>query len=105
AVANPSIIYASVARNEGEIYRSQDGGKNFALQHTGSQYLSGQGWYNNTIWAGDPTRPDLVVVGGLDLHRSTDGGTTLQKISEWWRAPQSAHADNHGIISHPNYNG
>jgi photosystem II stability/assembly factor-like uncharacterized protein len=105
AIANPKVVYASVARNKGEIYRSQDGGKTFSLSHSGSEYLSGQGWYNNIVWAGDPLRPDLVVVGGLDLHRSTNGGRSFQKISEWWRAPNSAHADHHGIVSHPNYNG
>ena len=67
--------------------------------------LSKQVWDDNVIWAGDPRRADLVVVGGLDLHRSTDGGRTLQRISEWWRVPLSAHADHHGIFSHPNYNG
>lgn len=105
ALGDASVVYASVDRRGGEIYRSQDGGKTFMLRHSGSKYLSGQGWYNNALWAGDPQRPDLVVVGGLDLYRSTDGGRTLQRISEWWRVPNSAHADHHAIVSHPNYNG
>ena len=105
AAADGNIVYASVDRNKGEIYRSTDGGQNFSLRSSGSQYLSAQGWYDNAIWAGDPTRPDLVVVGGIDLYRSLDGGRTLTKISEWWRAPASAHADQHAIVSHPSYNG
>jgi photosystem II stability/assembly factor-like uncharacterized protein len=105
AAADTKVVYASIDRSSGELYRSNDGGKTYALRNTGTQYLSGQGWYNNAVWAGDPTNPDLVVVGGLDLYRSTNGGTTLTQISEWWRAPSSAHADNHVIVSHPFYDG
>lgn len=105
ARANPNTLYASVDNNAGEVYVSADGGKTFALKNTGTNYLGGQGWYDNTIWAGDPTNVNLVVVGGLDLYRSTNGGTTFTQISQWWQAPASAHADHHTIVSHPGYNG
>ena len=105
ATADPNIIYASVDLNSGELWRSTDGGLTFSQRNTGGRYLSSQGWYDNAVWAGDPQRADLVIVGGVDLYRSTDGGQTLTKISEWWRAPSSAHADQHVIISHPRYNG
>lgn len=81
ARANPNTLYASVDNNAGEVYVSADGGKTFALKNTGTNYLGGQGWYDNTIWAGDPTNVNLVVVGGLDLYRSTNGGTTFTQIS------------------------
>lgn len=71
---------------------------------TPSDYLGGQGWYDNAIWAGDPTNADLVIVGGVDLYRSTDGGDQLAEISSWWE-PDSAHADQHAIIAHPSYDG
>ena len=105
AKANPNTVYASVDNNSGEVFRSNDGGKTYAKQNTGTNYLGSQGWYDNTIWAGDPTNVNLVVVGGLDLYRSTDGGTTFTQISQWWQAPASAHADHHAIVAHPNYNG
>jgi photosystem II stability/assembly factor-like uncharacterized protein len=105
AAADPAVIYASVDRNLGEIYRSSDSGRTFTLRNSGAHYLSQQGWYGNAIWAGDPTRPDLVVVGGMDLYRSIDGGQTLTKISDWRLSPASAHADHHAIVSHPGYNG
>jgi photosystem II stability/assembly factor-like uncharacterized protein len=104
-IADPNVVYASIDRASGEIYRSDDGGKSYGLRSSGTEYLSGQGWYNNAVWAGDPTNPDLVVVGGLDLHRSTNGGTTLTRISEWWQVPSSAHADHHVIVAHPLYDG
>jgi hypothetical protein len=84
----------------------------------------GQGWYGNALWAGDPTRPDLVVVGGIDLWKSEDGGQTLVRISNDgtvnngygadWRqtrkadgtlTPTSPHADQHAIVAHPQFDG
>src|SRR5205823_6505565 len=101
------IVYASVDMNEGEIYRSDDGGKTFAPRTNGSggQYLSSQGWYSNTIWAGDPNDENFVIVGGIEVHRSLDGGQTFEQISDWNLFPRTAHADQHVIVDHPNYNG
>lgn len=102
---DPSVVYASIDHNQGELYRSTDGGRTYELRAGLSGFLSAQGWYDNAIWAGDPTDAGLVVVGGVDLYRSADGGMTGEQISEWWRAPASAHADNHVIVAHPQYNG
>jgi photosystem II stability/assembly factor-like uncharacterized protein len=104
ARANGSVVYASVDDGTGKLYRSTDGGKTYTLRGTPG-HLAGQGWYANCLWAGDPTNPNLLVVGGLDLYRSTTGGTTFTKISVWQSAPASAHADHHVIVAHPKYNG
>jgi len=108
---DPKIVYASVQMNNGgEIWRSGDGGKSYARRNTQlangnhASYLGDQGWYGNSIWAGDPKNSDLVIVGGLDLYRSTDGGNILIDISTWWDT-RSAHADHHAIVSHASYNG
>ncbi|HXU36442.1 MAG TPA: hypothetical protein VN937_08770 [Blastocatellia bacterium] len=111
AAKNPLTVYASVQMNNGgEIWRSTDGGKSYSRRNTElkngahATYLGDQGWYANTIWAGDPGNSDLVIVGGLDLYRSTDGGNKLVDISTWWDK-RSAHADQHAIVAHPGYNG
>jgi hypothetical protein len=110
AAAAPSTVYASVDVNGGEIWRSVDGGLTFARRSTlnpdgdPASYLGDQGWYDNVIWAGDPTNDDLVIVGGIDLWRSTDGGNHLVDISTWWDSG-SAHADHHAIVAHPAYDG
>ena len=107
---NPSIVYASVNVNSGEIWRSTDGGKTYSKQGgktadgKPANYLGNQGWYDNIIWAGDPTNENLVVVGGVDLWRSTDAGNTLVDISTWW-SDKSSHADHHTIAAHPKFNG
>ena len=81
----------------------------FALQsscNSASSFLN-QGWYDNVI-AVDPVNPDRVWAGGIDLFRSDDGGASWGLASYWW-APKSdphyAHADQHGIVFHPQYDG
>lgn len=71
----------------------------------GSQdFSSTLGWYTNTI-AVDPTNPEVVFAGGVDLFRSDDGGETWGPITYWWASPPSAHADHHVIAFHPKWNG
>ena len=100
-----SLLYASVDTNDsqGEIYKSTDNGISWSFI-SNPKHLHNQGWYDNTIWV-DPTDENHLVIGGLDLHRSTDGGNNWTKISTWWRSPSSPHADNHAIVSDPGYNG
>ena len=110
ALNNPDIVYASVNVNGGEIWRSSDGGRTYAKRAStrpdgvAARYLGDQGWYDNVIWAGDPTNANFVIAGGIDLWRSTNGGSTLIDISTWWD-PRSAHADHHCIVGHPGFNG
>jgi photosystem II stability/assembly factor-like uncharacterized protein len=115
---DPNVVYASVQMSFGEIWRSTDGGLTYQrranlIQDNGSgaagdplpaPYLGTQGWYDNAIWAGDPTDSDLLIVGGINLWRSTDGGDTLAEISTW-KHPSSVHADHHAIVSHPAFDG
>jgi photosystem II stability/assembly factor-like uncharacterized protein len=107
ALANPSIVYASVDSNSGQVWRSTDSGQSFSpMDSVTSQgvlafYLGDQGWYDNAIWAGDPKDPNLLVVGGVDLWRSTDGGATLGPISNWQDASNVLHSDQHIIVSPP----
>ena len=107
---NPAIVYASVEGTSGELWRSTDGGKTYqrcrALAPDGDPagFLGEQGWYDNVLWADDPTDENLVLIGGVNLWRSTDGGDTLAEISTWWD-DRSAHADQHAIVSHPGYDG
>jgi photosystem II stability/assembly factor-like uncharacterized protein len=114
AATNSSIVYACVDQpgSQGQIWRSTDGGRNYTRMQgktaAGQEinFMNNQGWYANVIWAGDPTNSNLVIVGGLDLWRSTDGGNTFAQISYWDRTAEgSPHADHHVIVSHANYDG
>ncbi len=102
--SSPSTVFASMDNHNGEVYRSVDGGHSYSLRNSGNNYLGGQGWYGNALWV-DPTTTNVLIVGGIDLWRSADGGATLTKISEWQSAPISAHADHHVIVHSPAFNG
>ena len=104
AAANSDIVYASADIGGGRLLRSTDGGATYSTRNDTTNYLGEQGWYDNVVWAGDPTDAEFVLVGGVDLWRSTDGGATLTDISTWW-SPQSAHADHHVILAHPQFDG
>jgi photosystem II stability/assembly factor-like uncharacterized protein len=111
AAKGPDIVYASVQMADGEIWRSEDGGATYrprrtrTLDGSAAPYLGTQGSYDNAIWAGDPTNENLVIVGGINLWRSTDGGDVLAEISTWQAHPPSPHADQHAIVAHPAYDG
>ena len=79
----------------------------------GTSQMLNQGWYDNVLVV-DPTDQQSVD-GGVDLFRSDNGGVNWGVASYWWfqgngTPPnnvngQFAHADNHVIAFHPNYNG
>ena len=104
ARGTPTTTYVSVNVSSGEIWKSTDGGQSYTQTSTGTSYLGSQGWYDNALWV-DPLDEDHVIVGGIDLWRTTNGGGNLSKISTWWKAPNSAHADHHFVIEHPDYDG
>jgi photosystem II stability/assembly factor-like uncharacterized protein len=98
--SNPATVFASVDRNSGEVYRSTDGGHTYSLRGTPG-HLRSQGWYDNTVWV-DPTNPNIVIVGGIDLYRSTDAGTTFTNIGG---ESGSIHPDQHVVVNNPLFNG
>jgi photosystem II stability/assembly factor-like uncharacterized protein len=110
--SNSQILYASfMERSTSEIsqfQRSSDGGNSFAAvtvpgpSLTYNNYAGPQAWYNN-ILAVHPTNPDIVYAGGVDMFKTTNGGTTWSQITNWYTHPSYAyvHADHHAIAFHP----
>lgn len=69
-------------------------------------FTRGQAWYDLTI-AVHPTNANEVIVGGIDLFKTTNGGTTWAQLSKWWpgiavTAPV-VHADQHEILYRPGF--
>ncbi|MFA0965023.1 S-layer homology domain-containing protein [Roseivirga sp. BDSF3-8] len=53
-----------------------------------------------------PTNANLVILGGIDNHRSTDGGATFEQISYWTGLASCAsnvHADQLSLVFRPGY--
>lgn len=102
ARSSPNLVYASCGASGGQIWRSTDGGQNYALR-SGANQTQGN-WYANSLWV-DPANSNVVVTGGYHLFRSTDGGTNWSQISDGYIDTTSPHPDQHGIIAAPGYNG
>ena len=108
---NPAhLVYASVDNNSGEVWRSENDGESYTRMDSNTSdgfltnYLGDQGWYDNTIWAGDIRRPNFILLGGINVWKSNDSGKTLVQISDW-EQDNSLHSDQHAIVNHPMYDG
>lgn len=74
-----------------------------------NDYTRGQSFYDLML-AVDPTNDDIIYVGGIDMHRSTDGGSSWTQISKWSNNPNLntltvpfVHADIHEMEFRPGF--
>ena len=70
AIANASNASGGAAGTLG-VFRTDNGGTSW-VNTTAPSYMATYGWYLNTV-AIHPTNPNLVIIGGLTLHRTTTG--------------------------------
>lgn len=91
-----NTLYALPANSSWQvptIYKSTNGGANWAATGTTPAFTSGQAWYCMAV-AIDPNNANNVIVGSLDCYKTTNGGTSWTKISEWvGTTGQYVHAD------------
>lgn len=109
--ANGSYVYV-LADNSSDysflgLWQSTDEGQTFTLKSTSPNLLGempsgfgtgGQGWYDLTL-AASPTNASEILVGGVNIWRSTNGGASwnLNGSQSGFGAPY-VHADIHHII-------
>ncbi|MBL7888863.1 MAG: PKD domain-containing protein [Bacteroidia bacterium] len=107
--ANAAYVYllaSNTAYGFQGLYRSTDSGTNFTTRATTPNLLGwnsnggdagGQGWYDLAL-AVAPTNADHVLVGGVNVWRSTNGGTNWTINAHWTGsgAPY-VHADIHAL--------
>ena len=107
-----NTVYAAISNTNkiDSVAKSIDGGLNWtttgltATNVTDLNGAQGQGTYSNGIII-DPSDPNTVIVGSLRLLKSTDGGITFDKISEWTGTTgQYVHADIHNMAWYDNGN-
>ena len=115
---NTHYIIASV-NNQANLYKTTD---DFATISTlnepqddevgmsSTDFTRGQSGYDLEIEV-DPTNDNIVYAGGINWHRSDDGGTTWEQITKWnnsaaWfpnvTSISVSHADQHGLYFRPN---
>jgi hypothetical protein len=71
---------------------------------TVTDFCRGQAFYDLTISV-DPTNDAIVYIGGIDIHRSSNSGSTWQTISKWSSGYTTGvsvvHADQHAMVFRP----
>jgi len=94
------------------VFASTDFGNSWKQFNSILQYAYYQGWYSHFIGINPEDSTDLLL-GGVDMHRSRDGGETFTQVSYWtnfdWfpenggQAGSSdfSHADHHSVAYHP----
>ncbi len=116
--ANPSTLWASVGLG------SETGAGTRLLKTTNYgdswttisslDYATYQGWYSHFVGI-NQNDPSKMIVGGIDLYKSTNGGTNFIQKSYWYNwylgqaippgepegPPDYSHADHHCILYNP----
>lgn len=109
--ANPSVLYIGNAASNGRVYKSVDGGLNWAAVPAANGYCSGQCFYDMPLYA-EPANPDTLYTGGAGnstdpetvpsmFMRSLDGGSTFASKVRSPSTNTALHADVHAIVSNP----
>lgn len=114
APSNANVVYA-VASTGSDIAwfrKSTNGGSSWSTVTvpsytsqsctTDSQdFTRGQAWYDLILQV-HPTNSDIAIVGGIDLYKTTNGGSSWGLISYWTGACDTyVHADQHAIQFSP----
>jgi PKD repeat protein len=113
--ADPNYVYVLRALSSGAnyggfggLYRSTNSGTSFSTMMSSPDILSNpcnasggnaQGWYDLAC-AASPLNANEVVVGGINVWRSTNGGSSMSNIGCWNSAstnPLFVHADHHEL--------
>ena len=92
---NPERVWAIIEAEDGGVFRSDNGGKNWTKVNE-ARNLRQRAWYYSRLYA-DTQNADRVYVLNTGLYVSNDGGKTYASIPE-------PHGDNHDLWIAPNDN-
>ncbi len=98
--ANPNAVY--VWSEGGGLYYSNNLGVSFITRTNPSSAAGPYGYYDYVL-AVSPLDENILFAGGLNVARSTNGGSSWTAVSSWsgWPNPNYSHADNHDLVFGP----
>lgn len=107
---NPDKVYVLLnsSVSEADLYLTTDGfntlnqipepaGTNISV----TDFTRGQAFYDLLLEV-NPTNDAIVYVGGINLYKSLDSGSSWAEISEWTGVTNTVHSDQHGMAFKPN---
>jgi hypothetical protein len=111
APSDPQIVYALAATggNIAWMKKTTNSGTSWSditipryreqnCEESENDFARGQAWFD-LIAAVYPNDPNKLIIGGIDLYRSTNGGNSWELISYWTGGCDDyVHADQHAII-------
>lgn len=115
APSNSNVLYAVAAKVRDVVWfkKTTDGGINWTnvtipkhkapglCMESNADFTRQQAWYDMII-AVHPNNPKLVLLGGIDLYKSTSGGSSWGLLSSWTgQCDAYVHADQHAIQFNP----
>ncbi len=116
--ANPATLWASVGMGSAtgagtRLLKTTNYGDSWTTISS-LDYATYQGWYSHFVGV-NQNDPAKMIVGGIDLYKSTNGGTNFTQKSYWYNwylgqaippgepegPPDYSHADHHCILYNP----
>ena len=122
SASDPAVVYALIAQGFTSsfngfnyfycyrIYRSENNGVSWTRKNLPPD-ANNQWNFANIAWhaldiAIDPNNSSNVFIGGLDVQKTTDGGSSWDRVSDWAMmyyggGPEYVHADQHLMVFRP----
>ncbi|MDQ5823777.1 MAG: S-layer homology domain-containing protein [Chloroflexota bacterium] len=115
APSNPAVLYAAQGTMPSGgivgIYRTSNSGVSWTLVATPTKFvdcvggagIGGQAWYDQLLEV-DPTNPDYLWYGEIDVFRSSNGGANWRDASCVYSGGDYIHPDQHDARYFPGQN-
>ncbi len=105
APTDTNIVYASPVNGDSGLlgfFRSSDGGDSWTDYGNSTNWLGGQGWYDNALVV-SPLDANTIYVGGVNIYRVRISGSSMSttQLTEWYTGTgyPYVHADQHALVT------
>lgn len=107
-----AIVQSASTNGVSKMMKTTDSGANWSSMSSvswqdqcfgsySSDFSRGQAWYD-LLLSIDPNDKDVVTVGGVDIFRTNNGGSSWNQVSSWTGCTtEFVHADHHTMVYAP----